>query len=306
MLSKFKTFGQIVLTVKNWFAVILVWFSPGKEALALFRNSYKVRVSKKTWSDFTRYVYFFCAFPDGEINNMEAKISYNKVDLTFDFSKRGPSVLGNIIEVFSQEIYEPFLKNFDLNNKIVIDVGGALGDTAVYFALKGAKMVYAFEPTPNFYNLACRNIKINNLEDKCKIFNAAVGKEKKDNNLDDQTFKDMFVNDPEVKEYGNDSGGVPMITIREIVEKFKLSDVFLKLDCEGYEYDIILNAPKDIIRKFEYIIMEYHYGFESLKKKLEENGFLVEYTKPNIAVINNRPDKYKKMEFGYLTARKID
>ena len=96
-----------------------------------------------------------------------------------------------------------------------------------------------------------------------------------------------------------------MTTLEEIVGKFNLSDAFLKLDCEGYEYDIILNAPKDVIRKFEYIIMEYHYGFESLKKKLKMT-VLVKYTKPNITIINSRPTKYKRMAFGYLTAMRID
>jgi len=302
MFSKFKTLKQIILVVKNWFMVVLAWFLPKKDVLALFRNNFQIMVSKKTWPDFMSYVAFFCAFPNGEINNMKAKMSYNKVDLIFDFSKKGPVLLGHIIEIFSQRVYEPFLKDFNLNNKIVVDIGGAAGDTAIYFSLKGAKIVYAFEPTPIFYDLAQKNIKINNLDDKCKIFNAAVGKEKKDNNLEDQTFKDMFINDNEAKEYIE---GVPITTLKGIVEKFNLSNAFLKLDCEGYEYDIILNAPREIIRKFDYIIMEYHYGFESLKKKLEESGFLVEYTKPSITIINNRPDKYKKMEYGYLTARRI-
>ncbi len=306
MISKIKTFILIISTVKNWFAVILVWFFPRKEVMALFRNNFQVKVSKKTWSDFTRYVYFFRAFPGGEISGMEAKIQYAKRKLIFDFSKRGPNVLGNVIEVFSQRVYEPFLKNFNLSDKIIVDIGGALGDTAIYFALKGAKMVYAFEPTPNFYDLACKNVKINNLENKCEIINAAVGKEKKDDNLEDQTFKDMFINDSETKEYRGTNKKVPMTTLQEIVEKFNLTDAFLKLDCEGYEYDIILNAPREIIRKFDYIIMEYHYGFENLQKKLQENGFFVDYTKPKRAFINNRPTNYREMMVGYLTAKRID
>jgi len=305
MISKFKTFGLIVSKVKNWFEVSLAWFLPGREAIALFRSNFQTKVSKKTWSDFTRYLAFFTAFPNGVINRGKASLKYGKTGLIFDFSRRGPSVLGNIIEVFSQGIYEPFLKNFDLTGKQVVDIGAALGDTAVYFALKGAKMVYAFEPTPNFYDLASKNVKINNLNNRCKIINAAVGKEKRDDNLDDQTFKDMFINDSEAEEYKNSSKKVPMITLQEIVRNFNLSDAFLKLDCEGYEYDIILNAPKEVLKKFEYIVMEYHYGFEFLKNKLKESGFSVEYTKPKVAIINNRPEKYRKMLYGYLTAKRI-
>ena len=306
MISKIKTFLKIFTSVKNWFNVSLARFLPQREVLAIFRNGFKTKVSQNNFSDFMCYVYFFRAFPLGKIDSATAKIIYNSLELTFDFSKRGPSVLGNIIEIFSQGIYKPFLDNFDLKDRIAVDIGAAFGDTAIYFALKGAKIVYAFEPTPNFYDLACRNIKINNLENKCKIFNEAVGKEKRENNLEDQTFKDMFSGDDEAKEYDSISKKISMTTLEEIVGKFNLSDAFLKLDCEGYEYDIILNAPKDVIRKFKYIIMEYHYGFESLKKKLEDDGFLVKYTKPNITIINSRPTKYKRMAFGYLTAMKID
>ena len=59
------------------------------------------------------YVYFLKLFHWG-IDGATAKITYNSLDLTFDFSKREPSVLGNIIEIFSQEIYKPFLYDFDL------------------------------------------------------------------------------------------------------------------------------------------------------------------------------------------------
>ena len=53
-------------------------------------------------------------------------------------------------------VYEQY-KILDVSNKDVVDVGAALGDTAIYFALKGAKHVYAFEPYPYSYNIAKKN-----------------------------------------------------------------------------------------------------------------------------------------------------
>jgi len=35
----------------------------------------------------------------------------------------------------------------DVKGKRVLDVGASIGDTAVYFALRGAREVVAFEPT---------------------------------------------------------------------------------------------------------------------------------------------------------------
>ncbi len=306
MISKLKTLWRVMRTVKNWVSVSMVWFIPNKEVVAVFKGGLQIKVSQKTWQDFMRYVFFFRAFPNGEINGTDAKISYHGTNLVFDFSKRGPSILGNVVEVFSQGIYEPFLKELNLKDRTVVDVGAALGDTAIYFALNGAKDVYAFEPTPNAYELAQKNIQRNGFEGRCHIFNAAVGKEKMDDNTEDQTFKEMFSEDPEASEYEVGKKKVPMTTLQAIVEEYKLSDSFLKMDCEGYEYDIILNASRETLRKFEYILMEYHYGFKSLQEKLESNGFKISRTGPFEAIIDLRASKYSKMVFGYLTARRID
>ena len=45
-------------------------------------------------------------------------------------------------DVFLNEAY-PFLP---VNGKTVIDIGGYIGDTAIYFIMKGAKKVIALEP----------------------------------------------------------------------------------------------------------------------------------------------------------------
>jgi len=57
-----------------------------------------------------------------------------------------------------------------------VDVGAASGDTAIYFALNGAKHVYAFEPYPYSYNIAKENIKLNHLEDKITMLNEGCGR----------------------------------------------------------------------------------------------------------------------------------
>ena len=46
----------------------------------------------------------------------------------------------------------------------------------------------------------------------------------------------------------------------------------LKMDCEGCEYDSILNTDDEILKKFSTIILEYHYGYQNLVEKLETTG----------------------------------
>ena len=53
-------------------------------------------------------------------------------------------------ETFLADIH---FSNFDLKNKIVIQAGGFIGDTALYYSSRGAK-VFSFEPDINSYQLA--------------------------------------------------------------------------------------------------------------------------------------------------------
>lgn len=63
----------------------------------------------------------------------------------------------------------------DVKNKSVVDIGAFAGDTAIYFAIKGAKKVIAIEPHPGAYEELVENIRINGLERKIVPLNMAVG-----------------------------------------------------------------------------------------------------------------------------------
>ena len=84
-----------------------------------------------------------------------------------------------------------------------------------------------------------------------------------------------------------------------LIEKFIPFDV-LKMDCERCEYDTILNSQN--IRDFKQIQLEYHYGCEELKIKLENLGFNVKCTKP--VPVYSPHAKKPKMAVGYLYALK--
>jgi FkbM family methyltransferase len=292
--GKFKTFLRIMLTTQNWIEVFLVGFGLRREVLAVFRNGYQLKVSRKTWPEFMNYVGFFRYFPKGEINGTKAKIKYKSRDLVFNFGRLGP---GALTEVFGWKTYKRFLDTFNIKNKLVVDIGAAFGDTAVYFAILGAKKVYAFEPLPIFYKLARENIKINKLETICQVINAAVGKERGKEYLEDPKFEYMFGADTEEYKLHKE---VPIITLQDIVGQFKLSNAFLKIDCEGYEYDIILNTPDEILRHFDCILIEYHYGFKSLKDKLEKANFFIKHTKPINFLRPECKEGYQNMRVGYL------
>jgi len=59
-----------------------------------------------------------------------------------------------IPEIFGLGVYDLL----DVRDRIVIDVGAFVGDSAVYFALKGAKRVIAVEPHPGAFAEMLENV----------------------------------------------------------------------------------------------------------------------------------------------------
>jgi len=180
--------------------------------------------------------------------------------------------IGSYKEQFIEEPY----KWLNVKGKEVVDVGANIGDTAIYFAVNGAKHVYAFEPYPFSYKIALKNIKLNKLEKKVTLLNEAIGKENKTIYID-ENYENTGGDD--LKEFKRGKK-IKVVTLEEIVKRFKLKDAVLKMDCEGCEYPSLLNTPNEVLRNFEQIMIEYHYGYLNLKKKLEEAGFKVKVSPP--------------------------
>tara|TARA_B110000438_G_scaffold209564_1_gene201472 strand:+ start:3993 stop:4769 length:777 start_codon:yes stop_codon:yes gene_type:complete len=178
---------------------------------------------------------------------------------------------GDPIGVFFEEVY----KMFPAKDQTIIDVGANIGDSSIYFALKGAKKIIAIEPFPANYELAKKNIELNNLQ---KII---------DIDLAGCSNKSGFLTVDNKKSGGGASltssitgTKIPLFSLENILKQNNLDSAILKMDCEGCEYDSILKTDNEIMRKFSTIIIEYHYGYQNLVEKLESCGFQVEKTSP--------------------------
>jgi hypothetical protein len=159
----------------------------------------------------------------------------------------------NIIGIFKNNDYN-FLK---VKDKIVIDIGGGIGDSAVYFIESGAKKVISLEPDITNFKFAKKNILINGIEKKVELFWAACSTEGSENERNDHRMN-----------------------LAGIINSHDTDDLALKVDCEGCEYDIILSQKEDVLRKVSIIQIEYHYGYLNLVRKLESCGFKVTFTPP--------------------------
>lgn len=199
--------------------------------------------------------------------------------------------IGDVIAVYINEEYS-FL---NVENEVVLDIGANIGDTSIYFVLNNAKKVIALEPYPNSYNIALQNIRRNNMEDKIILLNAGYGQ---DGVLKvDPDFKNTIGSDLKLFNNGID---IRIVSLKTLVNEYQIDKAVLKMDCEGCEYNL-LNEDNDTLRKFKRIQLEYHYGYEKLKEKLEDCGFTVTYSKPRKSY--NKFATNPNMVVGYIYAK---
>ena len=156
----------------------------------------------------------------------------------------------------------------------VIDIGSHIGAFTVY-AAKIAKrgIVYSYEPHPENFKLLKENIKINNLRN-VRIFNlGALGRRKKvklyQNEIGDSCHSIYNYNKSKT------SVVINCISLKDIFDNngIKFCD-FLKMDCEGAEYDVIFNTPKKYFDKVSMMAMEYHDGIYAKRNIMDLKTFL--------------------------------
>ena len=187
----------------------------------------------------------------GDLEWMARRANRQKNTIVIEYKGRktyfnsNPTGVEIHFDAFSNNEY----KRLNVENKQVIDIGGNIGDTAIYFLLNGAKEVLSYEIVPELHEQAEINIKLNHLEDRIKPNLAEV-----------RTLDSLPIS----------------------------KDADLKMDIEGAEYDVLFNSSPKTIQKFSEIIIEYHYGYLNLKKLLEKLGFKVHISRARRGMENNR------------------
>ncbi len=163
--------------------------------------------------------------------------------------------------------------DLDVGGRTVVDVGAGVGDTAILFSLRGARRVIALEPYPWLYGEALLNIEANGLADRVVLVNAGLG----------ATDGEVCADFNDIEEYsvfrpgGRCDVRVRMYTLRTLIREFEIEDgSVLKMDCEGCEYETVLNADLGDLVVFSQIVIEYHNGYREIKRRLEAAGFSTE------------------------------
>ena len=136
---------------------------------------------------------------------------------------------------------------------IVVDIGGHIGGFAVLaarFARNGK--VFCYEPNPDNFRLLERNLELNHLDNVIVQQSGVSG-----------ATGEYYLSGSGATASTSDSslGGIQIhcTELKEVFDQNSLARVhFLKCDCEGAEFDILLNTPTEYLKRIDRIILEYH------------------------------------------------
>lgn len=149
-------------------------------------------------------------------------------------------------EIFRDQTYKWLYERIKPNT-LMLDIGGAIGDTATYFAMHpNTKEIWSYEPQKRLYAKMESNLKRANFDKPIKTYNIALER------LDE-------------------------------VLKLAKEPVAIKCDIEGGEYQLF-NDEVDLSKVYA-IMMEYHNHPEPLIKVLSAKGFKVSHKQGHTEMI---------------------
>jgi len=209
-------------------------------------------------------------------NKVELDLNKIKVDKKFKFYLSKNDV-GLSLQLKAFKFREPlnfeYYVNFISKKDNVMDIGANLG---IFTLLsENAKKIISVEPLEKAIPILEKNIKENNLKDKTKIINAAVGKENEKLFLEENPKLNLSkVSEKEIK----GAREIKSISLKKLVREYNTN--VLRMDVEGFEYEILY---KNIPKKVNKISLEFHtalLGKEKSKRLLDyfkEEKFKIKY-----------------------------
>lgn len=180
---------------------------------------------------------------------------------------------GQIAEILykGEEFYEQWMltciKGLGYLPGVWIDVGAHVGNHTIYFSNHcGADEVWAYEPTPETFEVLKENVK-NNCNNTVRLFNCAVGSKKGTCSLE--------INERSGQNKVSKKKGETKV---EILGDISAKVALIKIDVEGFEFEVLKGAMPLIERDLPELFIESFEPMEKVKEALpKEYKFIQVY-----------------------------
>jgi 16S rRNA G966 N2-methylase RsmD len=247
--------------VRNWYLLLALYTNVIKKAKVQFRDGFEVEISNRNQNKVNQLSdgFGFKGSVTWLQNSTNFDIFYEELykryleDNGFRYQTNQENTIVNtpgglriimkppysfvLDEIFIMKVYgEP-----KLSGRVAIDVGASIGDSSLYFSSLGAAKVYGFEVDSHRFETALRNAELNNLSEKITLFNH----------------------------------GATADSIQDIILGNNFNDVFLKMDCEGCEYEVLLGLSREVFQRVTEIVLEYHKSPKPLLGKLQDLNYRI-------------------------------
>ena len=174
----------------------------------------------------------------------------NPIDISkFDWGKSSQNHIRYTSEdVFTNRTYE---KKFRVEQgDIVVDIGATVGEFTFTIQDRKPKHCYVVEPIPVFFDTLKKNLEGNPVS----FTQAAISKD-----------KDLKVSwDGQVQVCRT-------LSFKEFLQQNRLFKIdFLKVDCEGGEYDVFSEENIDFLKSVPKIVAEFHTGVQDFTEKIQK------------------------------------
>jgi len=211
-----------------------------------------------------------------------------------------------------------WIDSFQSNKKIIFwDIGSNIGLYSIYAASEIDNIeVISFEPSTSNLRILSRNISINNLENKIKIFQIPLGvnnnnflqfNEQKFNEGESYNSIDSNINFEGKKMKSENKYEIFSTNIDQIIDD-KILDVpdYIKIDVDGVEHLILQGGTKLFkdpkIKEIQIEINEnYKDQYDTIIKLMEEFSFKFKEKKRNELSIYYEDEKLSKIYNYYFT-----
>jgi len=176
-------------------------------------------------------------------------------------------------EVVNENIYG--VSKQILKDREVIDIGANIGTFSIFASKLGAKKVIAVEPVSSTVAIFKSNI------EKAQTQNIVVNQNIASNEsgnmvkiaLHEKTGHNSVYNTSDKYEE------ISTISLKDLLSMAEGDNIFLKMDCEGGEYDILLNADFQDMDRISTVAIEIHgdlhpvyKGIDIIRNKLQSFG----------------------------------